>query len=87
MQVADGPKEVCLNCNEKFDLVTLPVHLSSCQRSVSDQGASSKVNFPGNDFDDDLDEFEPIRVRRRISQSPGGPSASHTVGHVVSIHQ
>ena len=72
LQAADGPKETCLNCNEMFDLATLPTHLRSCQ----DASRSPRIDVP----DDDLEDFEPIRVRFRI---PGRLCTNHPSRTVV----
>ena len=46
------------------------------------QGASSQVYYR---VKDDLDDFEALKVRRRLSQSTGGLSSSPTVVHLVSL--
>ena len=72
LQTADGPKETCLNCNEMFDLATLPIHLRSCQGTSRAQA----IDVPD---DDNLEDFEPVRVRFRIP----GLSTNHPSRTVV----
>ena len=61
-----------------------PSHLRNATTSRL-QGASSQVIHLVEDSDDDLDDFEPVRVCRRLPQSTGGHSASYTVAHMVSF--